>query len=171
MDNKLLEYHMSKGWVIVIFVYYFLMIIAGVGLILYIIISKIGYIGTQEEIKKYTFIMSILSSAMFTAVRYSQKLYKACIDGRVVIVHDSKIVFIGNILYFILRPIYAVVFTLITVVGLLGGLVFLMNGFECVISERMIYLVAILSAFIGYSIGRFIDLFEIVSIDKVNKIV
>lgn len=171
MDNKLLEYHISKGWVIFIFIFYLLIIIVGLGLIPYILISKIDDISSSEEVKMYTLIMSILSSTTLTSVRYSQKLYKACINKRVSFVNDNDTINIGNIMYFMLRPIYAAVFTLIFVVCMLGGFMFLMNGLDFIINERVIYFSAIVSSFIGYSIGSVIDMFEIISKDRVNKII
>ncbi|MBO4840487.1 MAG: hypothetical protein J5524_05255 [Bacteroidaceae bacterium] len=107
---------------------------------------------------------------MMTSVRYSQKLYKACIDGRVSPVNTNKSVLVGNVFYFLLRPAYSVVFSVIFVVCLMGGLLFLSGGLDCAINERMVYLSAIVSGFVGFSIGNVMDMFELVSKDRIGKI-
>lgn len=170
MDNKPLNYQISKCWTIILFVYYCLIIIVGVGFLLYYFIEEIKSSLPQEYIKKYTFIVSILASAMMSAVRYSQKLYKACIDGRVAFKGENKSMFIGNSMYFFLRPVYSVTLAVVFVVCLIGGLFFLMNGLDCIMNVRMVYLSAIVSAFIGYSIGSAIDAFETISKNRLSKL-
>lgn len=171
MDNKLLEYHMQKGWVVFLFVFYITIIFIGISFLYYIIISKMNGVLEQETIKTYTFFVSVLSSAMMTGIRYTQKLYKACIDGRVLFDSNNKAVEVGNVAYFFLRPIYSIGFSVIFVVCLLGGIKFLNGGMDCVINERTVYLSAIVSAVIGYSIGKVLDMFELVSKDYINKII
>lgn len=171
MNNKQLDYHIPKGWVVAIFIYYGIMIITGVSLICFIMIGKVGSNIPKEEIQLYSFIVAILSGAMLASVRYSQKLYKACIDKRVLYENENKAVYLGNIMYFLLRPLYAIVFSVLFVICLLGGLMFLMNGLEVVLNDHMIYFTAFVSAFIGYSIGGVIDSFEIISKEKLNKMV
>ncbi len=169
MNNKGLDYYVPKRWVVFLFVYYLLMILVGVIFIQYVLICKIREGSSQETIRMYTFFVSLLSSVMLTGVRYSQKLYKACIDGRVSFESSNKSVFIGNVMYFLLRPVYAVAFAIVFVVCLLGGLSFIMGGMDCSFNERMVYLSSIVSGFIGFSIGNVLDSFETVSKDKINK--
>lgn len=170
MDNKSLDYYMPKGWVVFMFIYYFVLILVGVVLILYILLYGMRGELCQEYVREYTFCVSMLSSIMLTGVRYSQKLYKACIDGRVSFENSSKSIIIGNVLYFLLRPVYSLVFTIMFVICLIGGLKFLVGGMDCVTNERMIYLSAIVSGVIGFSIGNVLDLFDIFSKDQINKI-
>lgn len=169
MDNKPLDYHIPQGWVIFIFVYYFALILGGAIFVLYFLLYGMQGELSQESVREYTFYVSMLSSAMLTGVRYSQKLYKACIDGRVSFESNNKSVIIGNVVYFLLRPLYSVAFSVLFVICLLGGIKFLGGGMDCVINERMVYLAAIASGFIGYSIGSVLDIFEIVSKDHVGK--
>jgi len=169
MDNKPLDYHIQKGWVIFLFIFYTMIVLVGITLLLYILIEKMtGQLG-QDDVKTFTFYVSMLASTMMTGVRYSQKLYKACIDGRVSFDNSNKSVVIGNVVYFLLRPLYSVAFSVLFVICLLGGIKFLGGGMDCVINERMVYLAAIASGFIGYSIGSVLDIFEIVSKDHVGK--
>lgn len=171
MDNKPLDYHIPQGWVIFIFVYYFALILGGAIFVLYFLLYGIQGELSQESVREYTFYVSMLSSAMLTGVRYSQKLYKACIDGRVSFESNNKSVIIGNVLYFLLRPIYSVVFTIMFVICLIGGLKFLVGGMDCTINERMVYLSAIVSGIIGFSIGNVLDLFDVFSKEQINKII
>lgn len=155
----------------VFFVYYILMILVGVILIQYVLIDKVREGNSQETIGMYTFFVSLLSSVMMTGVRYSQKLYKACIDGRVSFESSNKSVIIGNVMYFLLRPVYAVAFAIVFVVCLLGGLSFIMGGMDCSFNEKTVYLSAIVSGFIGFSVGNVLDSFETISKDKINKMI
>lgn len=170
MDNKSLDYHLPKGWVITLFILYTAIVLAGIALLLYILIIKMDGTLDKTAVRSYTFYVSMVSSAMMTGIRYSQKLYKACIDGRVFYSNENKSILIGNVLYFLLRPIYSIAFSVIFVICLLGGLMFLGGGLDCTINERMVYLAAIISSFIGYSIGNVLDMFELVSKDHVGKI-
>lgn len=170
MDNKPLEYCMQRGWVIFLFIFYAIIIMSGMTLLLYILIEKMGGELKLDAIRTYTFYASMLSSTMMTGVRYSQKLYKACIDGRVTFDNTNKSVLVGNVVYFLLRPVYSVTFSVIFVICLMGGLMFLGGGMDCAINERMVYLASIVSSFIGFSIGNMLDMFELVSKDRVGKI-
>lgn len=163
--NKML-YHITKGWTIGLFIYYSLMIIVGMCLILYILIGIIGS-SHSIDLKMYTFIVSLLSSMIFAGVCYSRKLYKALIDKRIII-EGSWEEKTGNIMYFILRPLYAVVFAFLFVVCILGGAFFVSGGLDCIINEKMVYLTTIMSSVIGYSIGRVLDLFEKYGKDKIK---
>lgn len=173
-EKNELVYHVPKGWVRFLYTYYFLLIAGGIAFMLNIILminlshtaSKI----TGSDYVMYTFFVSMLASAVFSSICYSKKLYKACIDGRLLFVNTNRAIIIGNIWYFFLRPIFAVAFSVLFVVCLLGGVLFLMNGLDCAINERMVYLSAIISSAIGYSVGNLLDKFSIVSEKTITKI-
>ena len=162
-----LVYHVTKGWVRFLYTYYILLIAGGIAFMLNIILminssqtpSKI----TDSDYVMYTFFVSMLASAAFSSICYSKKLYKACIDGRLLFENTNRAVIIGNIWYFSLRPIFAVAFSVLFVVCLLGGVYFLMNGLDC-------YLSAIISSAIGYSVGNVLDRFSIISERTITKI-
>ena len=161
-----MRYEIPKGWAIGLFGYYFLMILVGLFLVLYILIARME--GSQGvDLKMYTFIVSLLSSMVFAGVCYSRKLYKALIGERISEKGnwDKKA---GNIMYFILRPVYAVAFAFLFVVCIFGGVFFVTGGMECIINEKMVYLSTIMSSIIGYSIGRVLDVFEKYGRDKIK---
>lgn len=113
----------------------------------------------------------MLSSASFASIYYSKKLYKACIDERLLYEESTnKAVILGFIMYFILRPIFAMAFSVLFVICILGGVFFLMNGLDCFVNDRMVYLSAIISSAIGYSIGNVLDLFESISEKTINNV-
>ncbi len=173
-EKNELVYHIPKGWVRFLYIYYILLIVGGIAFMLNIILMintshKTNVIANADYVM-YTFFVSMLASAAFSGVCYSRKLYKACIDGRVLFENTNRAVFIGNIWYFSLRPIFAVAFSVLFVVCLLGGVYFLMNGLDCVMNERMVYLSAIISSAIGYSVGNLLDRFSIVSEKTITKI-
>lgn len=181
--SKGLTYHIPQKWVIALYAYYTILIFSGASLLLYILIGnmyidkfenekKPEYITKHEDenkIMKYTYFVSMLSSVMLSSVRYSRKLYKACIDERIKTNEDNISKNVGNIMYFFLRPIYAVIFAIIFVISILGGAFFITGGMNFVINEKMVYLSAIVSCIIGYSVGDVIDIFEKYSSDKIKK--
>lgn len=169
MGNNKLQYHIPIGWVIFLFFYYALLIVGGIAFMLYIILLI-----NEQSVQNYTcytFYVSMLSSASFASIYYSKKLYKACIDERLLYEENTnRAVILGNIMYFMLRPIFAVAFSVLFVICILGGVFFLMNGLDCMVNERMVYLSAIISCAIGYSIGNVLDLFESLSERTINNI-
>ena len=157
------------GWVIFLFSYYTLLIVGGIAFVLYIILLI-----NEQSVQNYTcytFYVAMLSSASFASIYYSKKLYKACIDERLLYEESTnKAVTLGFIMYFMLRPIFAVAFSVLFVICILGGVFFLMNGLDCKVNDRMVYLSAIISSAIGYSIGNVLDLFESLSERTINNI-
>ncbi len=169
MGNNGLKYHIPMGWVIFLFFYYTLLIVGGIAFMLYIILLI-----NEQSVQNYTcytFYVSMLSSVSFASIYYSKKLYKACIDERLLYEESTnKAVTLGIIMYFILRPIFAVAFSLLFVICILGGVFFLMNGLDCLVNDRMVYLSAIISSAIGYSIGEVLDLFKSISNRTINNV-
>ena len=175
--SKLL-YHIPKGWVIALYAYYLSLILGGITCMLYIFLLikvtndpcyRVSIICSSEYVR-YSFFVSMLSSAVFSSIYYSKKLYKACIDGRLLFKNENNAIILGNIMYFFLRPIFAVAFSLLFVVCILGGFFFLMNGLEYVMNERMVFLSAIISSAIGYSVGNVLDRFNIYSEKAITNI-
>ena len=166
MENNELKYYMSKGWVRGLFIYYLLLIIIGIAFMLK------AFLSLNESENDYvisTFLVSILSSMTFSSIYYSKKMYKACIDGRLLFENDNKAILLGNSMYFFLRPIFSVAFSVMFVICILGGAFFLMNGLDYVINDRMVYLSAIVSSAIGYSIGNVLDKFGTLSKKTTDK--
>ena len=160
------RYELSKGTIIFLFVYYFVILLIGLVLSICIICNlPIGESRDQVIIK--TIIASMSVSGMLCALQYTKRLYKACITHRI----DECTSFcghIGNIAYFLLRPFYSFAFIIIMIISLLSGIIVVVGNLDYVINEKFLYLCVILSSYIGYSIGHVLDKFEISSQEKIK---
>ena len=106
---------------------------------------------------------------MLSSIKYIKRLYKACITGRVIEI-TTKFGEIGNFIYFLLRPIFALVFTIVMIFTLLSGMFIVTGSLDYIINEKFLYLCAILSSFIGFSTGHMLDKFETIAEKEINKI-
>lgn len=167
--RRKLLYILSKCWLRWITIYYVAILIIS----LIVIISIISYLDNalSTNFLLSTLIASICVSNMLCSVQYLKLIYKACIENRIVFPSKGKeITQFGNILYFILRPIFAAVFVIITIVAILSGFIIITSSVNYIINNRFFYLCITISSFIGYSIGLVLDKFESLSIKKINCI-
>lgn len=166
-DN--LNYDLSKRSVVTLFVYYIILIICGiVGSV--IILTKLHTNSLQaEKLLLYTVIVSFSVSMMLNGLQYCKRLYKACITNRIQ-VSGKTFGPLGNLMYFFLRPLFALVFTIVMIFALLSGMVIVTGNLDFVVNERFLYLCAILSSFIGFSTGQLLDKFESISQKEIEKI-
>lgn len=163
-----ITYVMSKNWLIGIFLLYIFIMLVGAAWIVYIICNPIE----DGKIELISLISSIALSAMTSTIRYTKKLYKACVNRKINIEIDStnSVEEIGNILYFTLRPVFAVMFTIIFVFAVSGGLIMVIDGEGTSLNEKYIYVCGLCSACIGYSVGKVLDRFETYSTNVINSI-
>jgi hypothetical protein len=103
---------------------------------------------------------------MLCCVQYLKRLYKACIDNRVK-ESDENLKRLGYLLYFLLRPVYAMVFTIVTVFAMLAGII-VVSMVDFVVNYRFMYLCVVVSSVIGFSIGRVLDTFEVIGKSKIS---
>ena len=123
-----------------------------------------------ENILLYTNFASISVACMLCSLQYLKRIYKACIDERVDFGGaDSWQKRIGNLLYFILRPLYASVFVVVAEFALLSGVI-IVTATDFVLNERFLYLCVIMAAVIGFSTGRVLDAFESYSAKKIDAV-
>jgi hypothetical protein len=166
MKKTWVEYTLTKKWLVGITVYYCVLLIMG------IVVSAIFIARSPvplESLLLATIIASIAVAIMLCSIQYLKRLYKAAIDGRIVEAETNKIAKFGNIIYFLLRPVYAVVFVILMVYALLGGLIFITSSIDFVLNERFMYFCVAISGIIGFSIGRILDRFEALSSKKVDS--
>jgi hypothetical protein len=161
-------YILSKFWLWFIIIYFIAIILSGI-IVSIMILSNISNF-VLKNILLYTSFVSIAVSAMLCSVQYLRRLYKACLGGGMQLVKsDDEIKQFGYIMYFILRPIYAIVFVLIAVFALLAGIIFVVP-IDYNINERFLYLCVVMASIIGFSIGRILDGFETLSSKHINNI-
>ena len=165
-DSLLFE--LSKPAVVVIFVYYIMLLLIGLGLSVFVLCDLSEEMELCEIINN-TVTVSLSMSGVTCCLQYIKRLYKACITGRV-IKCMTGLGQIGNIIYFVSRPLYAFVFSIISIYCLLSGLFIVTGNVDYIINEKFLYLCAIISSFIGYSVGHVLDRFETISQEQIEHI-
>ncbi len=118
---------------------------------------------------------SIISGASFAVlgavIFYSKKIYKACInlDFDIAKSEEDKIREFGITVYFILRPLFSIIFSLLLIISLkLGCKIVTIN--ETILNQGFLYISSFLSFFVGYSSGDVLDIFGDNSKTLMNKI-
>ncbi len=165
--SDFLIYTLSYKMLIGLYIYYILLIVIGVTGSIFIICS-ISHI-SNDNILVNTLIASLSVCNMLNGVQYTKRLYKACLTERISDEVD-KVKRIGNVVYFILRPLFADVFVIVLIFSLLSGMLIVTGDLNNVANEKFLYLCVILSSFIGNSVGKVIDKFEQISNKKINEL-
>ena len=160
-------YELSKVGVVILFVYYFLILCVGSWGVIEIICT-LGEVANQEELLLRIFLSSLSVSGMLCSLQYIKRLYKACITNRI----TPKTTFwgsLGNLAYFIFRPLFAFVFVIVMICVVLSGGFILTGNLDYVLNEKCLYMCVIFSSFIGYSVGDLLDKFDDISREKINE--
>lgn len=168
MKSDELIYNLSEFMIIFLFIYYFVIMVVGGILAINIGFNTINKLDS-DKVLKYSFIVSISVSGMLCSIQYSKRLYKACITERIEL-SEGNIKNMGNFMYFLFRPFFAFVFSIILVYALLSGMFIVTGNLSYILNEKFIYLCAILSSLLGYSIGNILDKFGKISKDKITHI-
>lgn len=166
-SDKLI-YTLTKKKTIFLFAYFGLFLLTGI-ITLVIIMIRNQY---QENIIPNTIMASFSSCGALCSMQYIKRLYKACLQGRIKESQKTKgneFKELGNFVYFLLRPLFALTFVLILIFSLRSGLIVLAGTNIDIINEKFLYICALASACIGYSVGNVLDRFEQFSTKKVNR--
>lgn len=165
--RKLLIYTISKKGIIFLYAYFVIILISSLIFCIYVM-SNLEIL-INKNLLLWTSLCSISSSSIFTSIRYLRVLYKACIDNRIESPENGATKFIGNIMYFILRPIYSCAFVVLIVFAMMAGLIIVTPSVEYIINDRFLYLSVVVSSIVGFSIGDVIDGFAHISKRQVEK--
>lgn len=165
-----LLYALSKRMIISLFIYYFILIVIGA----LTVIRNICNIYTTDNNSttnwiKISFVCSISISLALCSVQYTKRLYKACITKRIIST-TQKEEYIGNMAYFLFRPLFSIVFVVVMIVCLLSGMYTVTGVLDYILNDKFIYLSMIISSFIGYSIGNLMDNFQKISDKKITSL-
>lgn len=139
--------------------YFIILITLGLILSLLIILDGVKLFGETSILNRAIF-GSMATSLLGSSIYYCRKLYKACINLDMIFPENEKdqIRQSGVILYFILRPVFSICFSVLTVLIIKSG-IFLIS--ECNgVKENFIFCLMTICFFIGYSSGDFIDVLE-----------
>ena len=162
-----LIYTLSRKALTCIIIYFTLLLIGGVILSVYTL-SNIDTL-VNKNLLLWTSVCSVGVSCVFSSIQYLKVLYKACITNRIGDPNNKSYEQIGNIVYFISRPIFASAFTVILIFSMLSGLIVVTSSVYYVINDRFLYLSVITSSIVGFSIGTVLDKFELFSKKQISK--
>lgn len=166
--NEDMKYDLTKGNVIFLVGYYSIYIICGIIISIMELYCEKNILDMKRLITHVVF-SSFGVSGMLCSVQYIRRLYKACITERIKS-EISTIGQVGTMVYFIFRPIFTFCFLIVIIVGIVSGMYVVTGSLDYVMNEKMIYVCMIMSAYIGYSIGSFIDKFESVSEKQIESL-
>lgn len=168
--DKKINFYLSVKKIIFVIIYYVALNVLGIVLIimglLYHLISFISFL----KISDIAIIGGIGASLVGCTIFYMRKIYKSCINQVFLSPEvDQEKEEIGILVYYLLRPIFAIGFSLLIVLSL-------RTGFQIVtiIDEELnsgyIYLVMLLSFFAGFSSGDILNYLDKNCFDKVTSI-
>ena len=164
-DEKV--YVLSKKQIYLLLIYYFILILVSIVVMIRVICELYKEINAYYVIKK-SIEISIATAVTFCTIKYIRVIYLACIHRR--IKDEKNISEIGNFIYFLFRPIFALIFSIILVATVLSGLFLISGGLDIDINNKIIYLCCFLSVIIGYSVGKCLDFVELISIKLYEKL-
>lgn len=160
-------YSMSKKAVKLILLYYTTLIIIG-SITLIIELFHVEELKSQD-ILRHSVYASLASGTMLCCVCYIRKIYKALINSQVQGPQGMQLESMGIILYFVFRPIFTIVFIILTVFAMLAGMVIITSSVDYILNNRFVYVCVVVAGIIGFSIGDVIDQFQRFSEKKVTK--
>lgn len=142
--------------------YYIILIISSLVFIIYTFCKYSVLVGINAFIFSLT--ISIPFALVSSSIYYTRKIYKLCIEGRIVKREENdNYQEFGLILYLITRPLFAVFFSIFTVIFLYSFLCSLVSSSNGV-GDGFIFSSIVISTAISYASGTFLD-----TIDKKFK--
>jgi len=150
-------FKLSTGNLRFLFIYYILTLVAGLAISIFALFCPHLPINIAFRSMIGGFGMSLVGSTVF----YLRKLYKSSIKKYVSIpqTDDEKIRAVGVFVYFFLRPWFAIVFSLLILV-ILKSSIHSVTTKETQFNEGLIYLMMIISFFVGFAAGDVIIYLE-----------
>jgi hypothetical protein len=112
----------------------------------------------------------MISSLAGATIFYIRKLYKACINLDIVepLSPEDRIRQVGVFFYFFLRPAFSIVLSLVTIILIKSGIVLLTENSN--IKSEFLLFSSVISFFVGFSCGDYIDKLEVFGKNIVNKV-
>ncbi|MBZ0193242.1 MAG: hypothetical protein K8F34_16340 [Candidatus Kuenenia stuttgartiensis] len=149
---------LSEKALLRIFIYYCFILIAGlVGSVWAIYDNHCS--GNKYDKIIIAIAGSLSMAAVGSAIFYTRKIYKASIQERITKPVDNNIRNFGTIIYFIIRPIFSLVLSILVVVGINAGMLS-MTDQDLKLSEGFVNICMFISFFCGFSSGKMIQSLE-----------
>ncbi|NRT76276.1 hypothetical protein [Clostridium beijerinckii] len=155
-----------------LFIYYFILLILTVLNTIYIL--YIHYLNLSNDTNFTENFNNILSgcisfSICASCIYYIRKLYKLSLANRIEIfsTNNADLIHIGTLCYFIIRPWFAGVFSIILFLGLNSGILIVSGNNNS--TNKLMDLYIFLSFFVGFSSGKFLHYIENKSGDIIDS--
>ncbi len=139
-----------------IYIYYIILLILGILISVFIITSITNT--PNIDVISYAIYGSLAMSSIGASSYYIRKLYKSCIRNEIASPANEfsdKLKKIGTIVYLIIRPIFALGFSILVVVGLNAGKITIV-GKGILLNNGFIFICMFVSFFVGFSSGKLI---------------
>lgn len=102
---------------------------------------------------------SLSTNLMGCTIFYTRKIYKILLSSSFCVQNYGTLQTLGTILYFIIRPVFSMCFTLLLIIGLKAGLINIFQN-NTTISSSFTDICMFISFFIGFSSGKFLESIE-----------
>lgn len=161
-------FKLSKKNIKFLFIYFSILLLIGIGLS--IIVLNFEIVNYKFRITSYSIIGGIGTSLIGSTIFYLRKLYKSSIKSLLSqpLNEQDQINEIGLFIYYLLRPIFAICFSLLIHICLKANVsIISVKGSE--FEPGLIYLSMLLSFFMGFASGDVISKLEKVSKDISEK--
>jgi len=161
--------YLSFRWIIIIFVYYFVVFIAGVCASLAALLPEYIF-ENAVGIFPLAIVGSIGMASTGSALFYLRKLYKTCFLVTATDIDKNNLKRVGTIIYFMVRPIFSIGFSILVLVSLRAGFT-LASKNKIEFDEGFVFVSMVLSFYVGFFSGRFINSLENSSEKMLGKVI
>jgi len=153
---------LSNTRVRVIIIYYCILLVLGIVGSIFALLSELNkWVGITET-STIALIGSLSISTIGSSTFYIRKMYKKCINSEINQPGDGigdKIQQLGVTVYFAIRPVFALGFSILVVIGLKAGMLTMAQN-DSTLSVGFIYTAMFFSFFCGFSSGELINILE-----------
>lgn len=169
MSDENRKLYITKNWVVAILIYYFITFTIGSVGAIYILLFDSN---TELTIFQRALLGSVSIALAAASAAYIRKLYKLCFKFASEQNNDDQLFLkqLGTIVYFIVRPLFSILFALLVVAGVRSGII-LSTSLALKIDEGFIYLTMVSSFYVGFLSGDFINKLEIKGLNKLDSLI
>jgi hypothetical protein len=155
------RFFLTKSKVKGLFFYYTVLIIVSILVVLYTLVNEGIDANFKLTITELSLLGGMGTALIGCCIFYLRKLYKGSINNELVnpVTEEEKYKQLGILIYFLLRPLFSVVFSLLVHI-ILKSSVHIITVKEARLDEGFIYLTMVLSFFVGFASGDVITFLE-----------
>ncbi|WP_316347710.1 hypothetical protein [Desulfuromonas acetoxidans] len=148
--------YITRKWVLFILAYYTLLFFLGI----YNSYNVLMVADYSPDKSSLSIVGSMSMAISASSIYYIRKLYKLCFVCDLSYEYSTEISFkkMGTIFYFLTRPFYAIIFSLLVVIGIKSGMISAVKKIE--FDSGFVYITMFLSFYVGFLSGNFIKILE-----------